>query len=57
MTRYLTIDRCTEPGCRCLDTAGVILYDGPDREEAEAALAEARYLDPVVVRPETQAAE
>jgi hypothetical protein len=46
--RYRTIDRCNEPGCRCEDRAGVILYDGDDREEAEAAKAFARYADPFI---------
>jgi len=45
---YQTIDRCTDPGCHCLDTAGVVLYDGPDRDEAERAKDEARYPDPVI---------
>lgn len=26
---------CPEPGCRCLDRSGVILYTGDSREEAE----------------------
>jgi hypothetical protein len=37
MTRYRTVARCVAPGCRCLDAAGVILYDGPVRQEAERA--------------------
>lgn len=46
--RYTTIDRCTDPDCRCIDTAGVVLYDGPDLAEAEAAKESARYPDPII---------
>jgi len=37
MTTYTTTARCVEPGCRCLDSAGVILYRGPDRQAAQEA--------------------
>ena len=49
-TRYQTIARCVTEGCRCDDRAGVILYDGPDRAEAESAkrLAPAVYTVEVV---------
>ena len=46
--RYQTIDRCTEPDCRCLDTAGVVLYDGDSLADAEAAKDYARYPSPVI---------
>ncbi len=39
--RYTTIATCTDPDCRCLDRAGVILYDGPDIEAAETAQLQA----------------
>lgn len=47
--RYQTIDRCSEPDCHCDDRAGVILYDGPDYEAAQAALSQARYPDPEIM--------
>ena len=31
---FLGIIRCVEPDCRCDDRAGVIVYRGPDAEEA-----------------------
>ena len=41
MPHYTTVARCTDPGCRCLDRAGVILYAGPDRAAADEAKSEA----------------
>ena len=52
--RYIVIDRCKEVDCRCLDGAGVILYDGPSREKAYASLATARYPEPEVQEIEQQ---
>lgn len=54
--RYQTIDQCTDDGCRCLDTAGVILYDGDNLADAEAASAFARYPAPqIIVVPDATA--
>lgn len=47
--RYQVVDRCTEPGCRCQDSGGVILYDGPQLADAESCLQLARYPDPQIV--------
>lgn len=50
MTRYQSIDRCREPGCRCDDRTGVILYDGTSYEAAvEAAERLARYNEPEII--------
>jgi hypothetical protein len=38
---YSVTAYCVEPGCRCLDRAGVILYRGDSAAEAEAAGATA----------------
>lgn len=47
--RFVVIDRCREDGCRCDDRAGVVLYDGESREDAEhAAETLARYPDPEI---------
>lgn len=38
MKRYRAIESCQYPDCRCLDRAGIILYDGPDiRAACDAA--------------------
>lgn len=54
--RYQTIDRCKVEGCRCLDSSGVIVYDGPDLAAAEEATGRAVYPDPQVVACEAVAA-
>lgn len=41
--RYQTVATCTDPTCRRLDRAGVVLYDGEDRSEAERAAEESPY--------------
>lgn len=35
--RFQTITECVEPGCKCDDRRGVILYDGPNSQAAEDA--------------------
>ena len=39
--RYTTTAYCVDPDCSCLYRAGVILYDGPDRQAAEEARQQA----------------
>lgn len=38
---YQTIAFCVEPGCRCDDSGGKVLYAGPSREDAERATLQA----------------
>lgn len=49
MGKYMTVDRCKDPNCDCLDRAGVILYRGESYEDALSAMSEAKYPDPEVV--------
>lgn len=39
--RYQTVAYCVDPGCRCDDRAGIILYDGPDADAAGDAIGQA----------------
>ncbi len=41
IARVQTIARCVEPDCNCDDRHGVILYDGPDEDEAKSAASQA----------------
>ena len=41
--RFRAIEFCDDPQCRCEDRDGVVLYDGPSREEAEAHRELSRY--------------
>lgn len=40
--RFLAVDWCIDEDCQCEDRAGVVLYDGPDVNEARRAEQRAR---------------
>ena len=43
---YCTISYCVTPSCTCEHRRGVILYNGPNKVEAEKAVSESPYREP-----------
>lgn len=36
--RYIVVGRCVDPGCPCVDSQGVVYYDGYNRRDAARSI-------------------